>query len=427
MKRKLKVWIIRASEALPIDKSGKLMRAGLLADYLAKQGHDVTWWTTTFIHGEKRYRFDEQKVIDVNEHEKLVLLHSPYAYQKNISLARIRYYRRLAKEFQRNCERFDIPDIIVSAYPTVEFAEVAEQYGKKHQVPVILDVRDLWPDIFAWAFPDSMKWLSKIALFPLKCQTSRVFREATGITGVVPQSLQWGLNYAHRKKQKWDRCIYIACQRKALTEEVLQENLDYWSEFGITCGTWNICFIGTLSSKSLDLTTVIKAASSLMKKHPDMRLVICGAGDAEIDLKKLAGDNSNIVFPGWLGEDRMRSLMKISKCGMYCYKNHDFRDAFGNKIIQYMSEGLPVVSSLEGFSCHYIQKYAMGTLYSEGDAESCARSIEKLYLDEDGRKDMAQNSLKCFEKDFDTEVVNRQFEMYLKDMVNVFNHNKVRN
>ena len=130
MKQKLKIWIIRASEALPIE-SGKLMRAGLLADYLAKQGHDVVWWTTTFIHGEKRYRFDEQKVIDVNEHEKLILLHSPYAYKKNISLARIRYYRRLAKEFQKNCEQYDVPDIIVSSYPTVEFAEVAERYGKK--------------------------------------------------------------------------------------------------------------------------------------------------------------------------------------------------------------------------------------------------------------------------------------------------------
>ena len=40
------------------------------------------------------------------------------------------------------------PDIIVVSLPTIEFSYEACRYGEKNNVPVIVDVRDLWPDSF---------------------------------------------------------------------------------------------------------------------------------------------------------------------------------------------------------------------------------------------------------------------------------------
>lgn len=418
MEQRLKIWIIRASEDLPIDKTGKLMRAGLLAEYLAKIGHEVIWWTSTYKHGEKRYRYNEQKVIDVNTNEKLVLLHSPKAYKKNISFSRIKYYRKLAKEFSKNCEKYAVPDIIICSYPTIEFAKEAECYGKRHNVPVILDVRDLWPDIFERAFPDRVRWLSKVLLLPLKIQTSKVFQNALGITGVTPAMVKWGVRYANRKRNSYDRCIYIGCNKNTMSEVVYNDALQYWLEKGIDKSTWNLCFIGTLSSNSLDLETVIKAVKELSADYPKIRLVVCGAGDAECDLKKVASKSTNIIFPGWLGEDKMRSLMRISCCGVYCYKNTvDFMGAFGNKIIQYMSEGLPIISSLHGFSKDYISQHNIGIFYEEGNIQSCMESIKVLYLKEEYRKRMGRNSLKRFEIDFETNIVNQHFVQLIEEVV----------
>ena len=66
--RKLKVWLIKESEALPLG-TGRLMRTGSLAEYLSRKGHDVTWWASTFIHKEKRYFCDGYREIDVDEHQ----------------------------------------------------------------------------------------------------------------------------------------------------------------------------------------------------------------------------------------------------------------------------------------------------------------------------------------------------------------------
>lgn len=418
MIKKLKIWLIRASEALPIDKTGKLMRTGLLAEYLAEVGHEVLWWTSTYKHGEKKYRCNEQRVIDVNVHEKLILLHSPKAYKKNISFSRIKYYKKLAKEFSKNCETYAVPDIIICSYPTAEFAKVAECYGKKHNVPVILDVRDLWPDIFERAFPKGIRWLSVILLLPLKIQAGYVFRNAFGITGVTPAMVDWGVQYACREKNSYDRCIHIGCNRKLMSEKAYNEAFQYWLEKGIVKSTWNVCFIGTLSSNSLDLVTVIKAIKKLSFDYPEIRLIVCGAGDAENDLKEVAGKSKNIVFAGWLGEDKMRSLMRISSCGIYCYKNTvDFMGAFGNKIIQYMSEGLPIISSLHGYSESYIQQYDMGIFYEEGDIESCMEAIRTLYLEEGYRKKIGRNSLRRFEIDFEARIVNCHFMKLIEDVV----------
>ncbi len=418
MNKKLNIWLIEEGEALPVGENARLMRTGLLARFLAEQGHTVTWWTSGFLHGEKKYFVDEYKEIAINQQETLALLYSPVIYKKNVSLKRILYHRLLALQMKRKWRESQAPDIIVCSYPTVQFAQVAIQYGKNHKIPVILDVRDLWPDIFERVFPKKLQKIASIILLPLKWQTARVFKNATAVTGVVPDCVRWGLNYAKRKKTDLDRCLYIGCKKETISDIAWKENVQFWSRQGVTADTWNISFIGTLSSNSLDLSTVIQAVLRLAEKYPDIRLIVCGAGDGMEAYKREAQRSKHIVFPGWMGKDQMQSLMKLSKCGVYCYKNTlDFTNAFGNKIIQYMSEGLPVLSSLQGFSKEYITRYHMGTVYREGDVVDCATQIEMLYGNETERTEMAKQSLLRFETDFETEIVNQKFESYIYDVL----------
>lgn len=414
----MKVWILKEGEPLPCDDNPRLMRMGMLAEYLAEKGHQVVWWSTTFIHGSKTYRCREQRELDIRENEKLVLLHSKVCYQKNVSLSRIRYHRILAKEFAKNTVRFEKPDIILCSYPTVQFAKEALKYGKKHNVPVILDARDLWPDIFTRAFPAKLEWLGKIGILPLQIQAKRAFRRADAITGVVPSILEWGLRKAGRPANGYDRVIFIGYkpdqwENDAQRDEAMAE----WRKYDVTPDTWNICFFGTMSNASVDMETCIQAVKEMSKEYPDIRLVLGGAGDGLERYKKKADGNKSIVFPGWLGKKQIQSMLELSKAGIYPVHNlMDCKDTFSNKLIGYMAGGLPVLSSLTGFSKTYIEKYDIGLTYEEGNPDSCRKAIEALYYHEQDRAVKAKNSYERFQKDFHSEIVNRQFEELMEEL-----------
>lgn len=418
MRKRLNVWLIKEGEALPVDSNARLMRTGLLAQYLSEQGHEVTWWSSGFIHGKKEYYCKEYQEIKINSRETLVLLHSPISYKRNVSPQRILYHQMLARQMKQKFKEKEKPDIIICSYPTIQFANVAVKYGQKNHVPVVIDVRDLWPDIFERVFPKRLKWLAHIGMIPLKMQVRNVFKRATAISGVVPHCVKWGINYIGREIRETDRFIYIGYQKEKISDEAFDSNIRFWQEQGITSNNWIICFFGTLSSNSLDLLTVIQAIKNISEKYPEIRLVICGAGDAREQFMQEAQGSNNIVLPGWMGKEQMQSLMKISKCGLYCYKNTmDFTNAFGNKIIQYMSEGLPVLSSLQGFSKTYMMQNNMGLTYEEGNVEDCIHQLQKMYENETLRMTMAKQSLECFERDFDAKIVNQKFEDYIYDIL----------
>lgn len=416
----MKIWIIAEGEGLPFGKD-RLMRAGMLARDLASYGHEVTWWTSTFLHGKKKYLFDEYKVSAVQPNETLILLHARHGYHKNMSLKRLDYVRLLGKEFRKHCEEIEKPDIIRCSWPTMSFAREAVRYGERHGIPVIIDICDLWPDTFVRAFPKFLRGIAPLAIRPAQWRAANTLKRATHIMSMSMDALNWGCAYAGRKPGPLDRYIPICNDPIQLSEQEREKYLRWWAELGATEKTWNICFFSSLSAQGIDLDTVIRAVKQLAEKYPDIRLLIGGKGDAEEYLRSVAGDCPNIIFAGWLDQGQMNSAMTISKCGIYCLRNMiDFVNTFSNKAIQYLSGSLPVITCLTGFASSYLREYQMGYTYEEGNAASCAEMIEKLYLDEPSRQKMGENALAQYSVRFDSRIVNRQFEEYFYEVINEY-------
>lgn len=415
----MRIWIINSWETLPIDKNQRIMRMGILASFLADRGHDVTWWSSSFIHGDKKHRVNGDTKIQVNDNETLLLMHSKVTYKKNVSIKRIIYHKILAGKFSRLCKDMEVPDIIICSYPTVQLVIAAEKYAKKHGVPVMVDVRDMWPDTFIYVIPESLRKIGKYALIPLIRQSKRAFTEADSITSVVPSILEWATKRAERYTKYLDRVIHISYEKTyRLAGNTLEKELLRWSELGVTEETWNICFVGTLGV-SLDMKTCIEGVKDLVKEFSNIRFVVCGDGDKREDFMEEAKDVPEIVFPGWCNNNQIRSLFAIGSVGLYPYKNRiDYKNAFGNKIIQYMAEGLPVLSSLEGYSKSYIEQYKIGINYEEGNSESFQNAISKLISLEQERSTLSQNALDRFAIDFSPEIINSKFEQLIEEIVN---------
>lgn len=412
------IWMIKAAEEVPADSSQHLGRVGGLAEYLSNKGHSVVWWKSTFHHGKKIYSYQKHTKIMPNKNWKVVCLHSKIPYKKNVSLARIIHYKLLAKEFVRHRGKFEKPDLIFCAWPTADFAAAAIRYGEKNNVPVVIDIRDMWPDVFERAFPEKMRPMARALLLPMKDRAARILQRAYSITGVTETAVKWGCRYAGRVPARKDRSFFIGC-KKLDDADKLQLNVpEEWKKKGLDGTTWNICFIGSLRNSGLDLKTVILAVKELNKKYFNIRLGIAGEGDSKSEFEKLSEGSDAVVFLGWQNETGMNTLMSISKCGAYCLENtEDFINTFSNKAIQYLSMGVPVLNSLRGYAKTLISENGVGFTYQEKDVRDCMQKIETLYLNDKMREEMSNKALKLFAEKFDSEVINKEIEKYFHQVI----------
>ena len=404
------IWLIKEGEPLPLSGEERLMRTGSLARYLANRGHRVTWWASTFSHAKKEYIKNEYSESVVSEGETLVLLHSPVSYRRNKSPMRMEYHARLSREFRRHAAQMERPDVIVCSWPTPQFAWEAVRYGRENGVPVVIDVRDLWPDIYYRAVPDLLRGPANLVIRMMRRRAKKTMCGAAAIVGMTDATVEWGCALAGRPRGPFDMTVHIGAERPAIDGMELEKAKSWWKQQGITDSTWNICLFSTLS-KQLDLDTAIDAIAILAGDYPQVRLVVGGKGDEEQRYKEKAAGINQVVFAGWLDSVQMASLTSMSKCGLYCIKNtDDFVDTFSNKAIQYLSAGLPIINSLKGFAACIFEENACGFTYEEGDPNSCAEAIRCLVEDENTRLQMASNAENLFSHKFDSSVVNGQFE-----------------
>lgn len=414
----MKIWLIKEGEPLPCDESPRLMRMGLIAEYLCASGHDVTWWSSSFEHGKKKDRTDHTETVNIFGTGKLILLFSKVTYQKNISPSRMTYHKNLAGEFTSMARNMEKPDLIFCAFPTIDFAEAAVKYGIQNGVPVIVDVRDLWPDIFVRAIPKPLKFMSKPALAPLQKKARWILKNATAITAINPSHLKWALNKAKKEKTSLDRSIFIGYQKAVLNESERLEAETFWNKLGITNDTWNICYIGTMSPMTLDMETVIDGYKRLSSEYSNMRLVLCGQGDGLDAYKELADGNQSIVFPGWVDKKQITVLLERSKIGLYPFHNlPDFINSFTNKIIEYFSGKVPVASCLTGFSKDFILENDVGYIYQEGDSGSFTELLKKAYVDTADWKKKSENAVKSYRENFTDKISNKQFIELFEEII----------
>ena len=189
----MKIWLITSGEPIP-SKNERPHRVGILANGLYRNGDKVTWWTTTFDHQKKEYLFDEYTEEQSHQGYQRFYLHSKTPYYKNVSLSRIKNHREVASNFHSEVRIKEKPDILFCSYPTIELAYETVKYGEECNIPVIVDVRDLWPDIFISPFPKILHPFIKLGLSNYVKKAKYIFRKSTGITGVSPKYLEFGLN-----------------------------------------------------------------------------------------------------------------------------------------------------------------------------------------------------------------------------------------
>jgi glycosyltransferase involved in cell wall biosynthesis len=404
----VRVWLITVGEPLPTDGTGdRLHRTGQLASKLVCEGHEVVWWTSTFDHQRKKLRFRTDTCVDVKAHYRIRLLHSPITYGRNVSLERIANHSILASRFSRLADREPKPDIILCSLPTLELCQAAADYGHANGVPVVVDTRDMWPDIFLESVPGLVHPLARLALAPLRTMAHRACSRATAIYGITSHFVEWGLAYAGRERTVLDRDFPLAYPEPSFSEAELQSAIGRWGAMGVTKDKFVVCFLGTFGAKQfLDMETVIGAARVLSGRDREILFVLCGTGVGLDYCRSRAADCSNVLFPGWVEAADMWALMRLASVGLAPYQSSpSFVVSIPNKAIEYLCGGLPVISSLKGTLAGLLSEHACGVTYENGDAHGLAKLLGDLHDSPSRLADMSRNARALHESRFRAETV----------------------
>ena len=403
------IWILQTGEPLNCDNQElRGMRAINLADALISSGHKVEIVSTKFFHQKKFFRNLPKKNFQKNNLVETLI--SSTGYEKNISLKRfldhhvlfftLLYYLAKSK---------DKPDLMFIGCPPLEWALAATIYSYIKNIPTVVDIKDLWPDIF-WDKPkisNLKKLLLQIIFTPYIFYASIIATFATYITGPTIELADF---FTSKYKIKFISAIFNKKHPKTFASPIVPPTET--SKININLDKkinpekcLKIFFIGSLMSV-YDFKTVSESLKLLESKNVCYKLNIAGEGGNAEEIKNILKDLRNVEFLGWITREKAIKIANNSHLGIAPYKNMlNYELNLVNKYIDYMSLGLPVLSPLKGHIYSLIKKNKIGFNYESQNFVNLAEVLIKASKSHEKMSSMSKNAYKLFLNEYNYQKV----------------------
>lgn len=416
----MRVWVLTVGEPLPTETgTQRPHRSGMLCRALVERGHQVTWWTSGFDHFTKRQVHLTTTRQSAGPDLELVRL-ATSSYPHNISIRRIRSNRRTAREFERLAPDEPRPDVILASYPLVELVDAAARYGKARGVPVVADIRDLWPDIWLEAAPAKLRPLARIAARPFFTESACALTNVDAICAITESCVTWGLERAGRGRRAMDRAIPLGFPAVAVPEVELAAADTAWGRrlaLDAAVPPLICCYFGQLTERTRVDVPIRAAALVPENLRSRIRIVICGRGDHDGALRRLGEGLPHLCLPGFVGPADMAALARRARVGLLPYPDTpDFVRSLPNKFFEYLAHGLAVVTSLSGDTAAAIERFGCGIRYATTDPVDLARLLTRL-IDEPGPlAELGARARATFEAQFREDLVYGAFAAHLENL-----------
>ena len=372
--------------------------------YLSANGYKIVWWTASFSHHFKKQRAEGWKDISVNEHF-IIRLVPTTKYKKNFGLG------RMVKDFifginaSRRFKSEEKPDLIIAAENPLTMGNPSYKYAKKHNIPMIYDQMDIWPEFILKTMPRSLRSIAKIAFTPVCARRKRIYDNLSGAIALGKHYLEFMKEISPSLEEKPNALIYNGIDvdefRSQLTGLVLNEKI---AKLNKNEEIWCV-FAGTLGP-SYDIETIIAAAKKCIELgYRQYRFIIAGSGPFEDAVRLAEQELDNFVYIGKLLPKDLIPIYGRCDIGLATYSagsNVDMCDKF----YDYTAAGLVVINSLNGEIAEHIRNNRIGVNYPPADLDAFMEAILG-YSDRNALEESKKRSYKIG-TDFDMKKQNEK-------------------
>ncbi|WP_405138624.1 glycosyltransferase family 4 protein [Nocardia sp. NBC_01388] len=150
-----------------------------------------------------------------------------------------------------------------------------------------------------------------------------------------------------------------------------------------------VLFLGRYDEPRKGMDVLLGALPGLVRRHPDIEVLIVGRGDEE-RLRREAGENaSHLRFLGQVSDAEKASAMRSAD--VYCAPNLG-GESFGIVLVEAMAAGTAVVASdLDAFR-RVLRDGTAGMLVPVGDSELLAAALDAVLTDSDRRAELIRTA-----------------------------------
>ena len=398
------------------------MRAMLLADELIKKNHKVTLISSCFFHQRKIFRSKKFTTINVKKNLIVELIPS-LGYQKNIGLRRLIDHLILSinlYKFLKKRKDF-IPDRIFLGYPPIETSFVIIKWAKKHSIPVMLDVKDNWPENFIEAFPENFRIIARLFLYPYFNLSKFIFRNSDSITSITDSFIDWIKLFSKRGnrhlKDSEEKFYVSPLVRKKirLSKSRCRDANIFWLKRNLNVlERKHFSFVGSLSN-SFDFNFIFDIAKFTLGKYPNHKFVICGSGERFSELSNLFKDLPNVFLMGEVNKYNSAFLLSNSIATLAPYKNTpNFKNSIPNKVIESLEYNIPFITRTEGELKILIKEFDNGIFLDSQVNE--VNAIVKIIEDKKYREILCKNACKSYKQLFDFQKIYNRIIINIENM-----------
>lgn len=386
----MRIWLINPYGPIP-GENWRDYSFAMMAEALDDAGHEVIWWTSNFSHHFKKFRSEGWQDRQLTSRTLIRLVPTP-SYKRNIGMGRVirdlvfafRAYRRGRQEAP--------PDCIVYSESPLTFGYAGQKLAEFHNVPVIFDQMDLWPELFEQVFPQWLRPVVRGALGPVYANRRRNYSRLSGVMALAKTYLEATFSVAPILMIRPSALVYNGIDVKEFRLEMMQNAQSFLAIQPKQVGEIWAVFAGSLGP-SYDIPTLMEVARRLEGTSSKIRLIVAGDGPYAKQVAQFIVDRGNerLLFVGKLSPKDLSGLYghcDIALCAYSSRSNVEMPD----KIYDYTAAGLPVINSLSGEVRTVISEHKIGLQYQAGSPDDLLNALLKLESDAGLCAEMASNS-----------------------------------
>jgi len=401
------VRILVVSQWFPPEPGGGPARFLEMAKVWLDLGHDVQViagmpnWPTGRIHDDYRRRLSVRE-----RYDGVPVVRTPVLRTRNEGAM-----RRLANHGSfvlsgsvaglRTAGR---PDVVIATSPPL-FAPLAGLLvARRHRIPFVLDVRDLWPDaIFALSDMDS-----RPVRGGLQYLERMLYRRSSAVVVVTEGFAQPVRDRGAARVETIPNGVDLETFAPGPPDPSVRRNLGSDDEL-------ILLYAGTLGLAH-GLDTVLEAARRLAGTRA--RFVFAGEGADRPRLEELAAAMGlgNVTFLPLQPRERMPDLYRAADVCLASLRPAElFNVTIPSKIFEIMGSGRPIVAAVDGEAADIVRRSGAGVVAKPGSVEALEGSV-RTFLDSPDLDRMGAAGRRFVEGAFDRRALAIRYESLIAEL-----------
>ncbi|MFJ4443738.1 glycosyltransferase family 4 protein [Pseudomonas sp. NPDC089422] len=387
-----------------------------LTQQLAENGHEVS-----VVSGETGYMSSQQpalpwyKRLFRKEFEGRVTVIRTFTYTQlhRSYIGRLISFLSFSITAPFGLLKISKPDVVLASSPPIFPMFTVWLVCKIRSIPMVLEVRDLWPESAVQMGILRNKYLISIMLWMERLLYNQARRIVTLTHGIK--------NDIQRRGWPASRLQVITC---GVESDMLYPDDDAGFALRRKYGLEDrriVLYMGAMGEAN-NLDVILNAA--FLSRDSNLLFLLVGDGMRRAEIKKRIADSGMTHVQCWEPVAKSEVRQCISAADICLVTLQDiplFEGAIPTKLLDYMACGKPVLCGVRGEAAQIVETAEAGVVFAPNDERQLAVLIQELMDDEPRRRQMGANGAAHVLKNFEASKSREAMESLLIEVASKSN------